>query len=79
MNQRSRRSPLPFDQEPKAQTERPDLEEDLMSQYSMLQHRISKFPAVLIKIALEYNRVTLKIEPTRYCEVSSFILRLRPS
>ena len=33
------------------------------------QHRISKFPIMLTKITLEHNEVTLKIEPTRFCEV----------
>ncbi len=40
------------------------------------QHKISKFPVIPTKVALEHNQVTLEIEPTRFCEVSSLDLRL---
>ena len=35
------------------------------------QHRVSNFPIILTKIILEHNKMTLKIEPTRSCEVAN--------
>ena len=35
----------------------------------MSQHRITKFPVILTKTTLKHNKVTLKIEPARLCEV----------
>ena len=40
--------------------------------------RVSNFPIILTKITLEHNKMTLKIEPTRSCEVANSNKEINP-